>query len=269
MPPPPSRHYRNPRADLGSSSSSRFMVLAAGLIVVVLGVHNSQQEAPGREQSTHQVIYYGGSMAEEKTITTGQVSGLLGIPIVTIQRYVREHRDYFSPEAARNTRGRRWSPDDVNRLVIIRSMHQAQVGNEKISAALENYKASSGNQQTTSYMDAVGLLVAAGSILDEVREEKKQIQELLKYASWKAKEYEGLPSWVQRKFTLLDKDIAEIRRGYEHLTFIYKNPLRRYEVAEQWKTLYPELLDKSREWLGNWHEIIKRQLASQEAGKDD
>lgn len=75
-------------------------------------------------------------MPSENVMTTGQVSGLLGIPATTIQRYVRSHPSHFSDKARQPDRGRRYTAADVNNLSIIRAMHQRHAGHAAIDAEL-------------------------------------------------------------------------------------------------------------------------------------
>jgi DNA-binding transcriptional MerR regulator len=56
------------------------------------------------------------------TLSTGQTSGLIGMSIQTIQRYVRKYAEHFTEHARQPKKGRRFSSKDIRSLLIIRSL---------------------------------------------------------------------------------------------------------------------------------------------------
>jgi DNA-binding transcriptional MerR regulator len=68
-------------------------------------------------------------MTEKTGLTTSELSGLTGLSVVTIQRYVRRYRNAFSPSAAMPMKGRRFGDDDVKKILFINDMtHQKRAG---------------------------------------------------------------------------------------------------------------------------------------------
>lgn len=68
--------------------------------------------------------------------TTGQAAGFTRLPVKTIQRYIREHADAFSPKAKQPQKGRRYTAQDIKNLLMIRQLSQAREPHDRISAAL-------------------------------------------------------------------------------------------------------------------------------------
>lgn len=68
--------------------------------------------------------------------TTGQVSGMTRIPVPTMRAYVARYREFFSPQAQIPNRGRRFSPEDVEKLLLIRHLSQERRSQEEIRQAL-------------------------------------------------------------------------------------------------------------------------------------
>jgi DNA-binding transcriptional MerR regulator len=186
-------------------------------------------------------------MQETKTLTTGQVSGLLGIPVVSLQRYVREFGQHFSKTAGQHRRGRRWAPVDIDNLMIIRRMHQAQAGIESIDQALQNYHhgddhiAETGDAAGTSkVMDAFSLLATAAAVLDEVREERARVQALALQARWNDSQFKDLEGRFTRTFAYIHGKLEELDRRYYKLGAVYKNALRKYPAAKPYRQLLSE-----------------------------
>lgn len=68
-------------------------------------------------------------MTEKTGLTTSELSGLTGLSVVTIQRYVRRYRHAFSPSASMPVKGRRFTDDDIKKILFINDMtHQKRVG---------------------------------------------------------------------------------------------------------------------------------------------
>lgn len=69
--------------------------------------------------------------------TTGQTSGLTQIPPQTLRRYVHDYRQFFSESAQRPTKGRRFTQQDIDYLLLIRHLYNNNFGPEKIESALK------------------------------------------------------------------------------------------------------------------------------------
>lgn len=69
--------------------------------------------------------------------TTGQVTGLLQISLSSLQLYIREYRDYLSPTASQQKQGRRYTPQDVECLMMIRNLRFRRADKATIEEALQ------------------------------------------------------------------------------------------------------------------------------------
>lgn len=72
----------------------------------------------------------------DKLLTSGQASGATQLSLKTIRRYVSTYRPYFSPAARIMTRGRRFTPGDIHKLVTIHQLYQRHYPAKQIHAAL-------------------------------------------------------------------------------------------------------------------------------------
>jgi DNA-binding transcriptional MerR regulator len=182
-------------------------------------------------------------MPNTKPLTTGQVSGLLGIPSCTLQRYVREFRKHFSESARITNRGRRWTADDIDTLMIIRKMHQSQEGLQAIDQALENCHSSpAAEDPRPEVMDSFTLLATAAAVLEEVRAERAKVQALVLDAKWSSSQYKNFEGWVGRNIVTLRQEINKLDQAYYKLGSIYKNPYRKYQVAKPYRRLWSEFV---------------------------
>jgi len=68
----------------------------------------------------------------DKTYSTGQVSGMLDIPIRTIQDYVKCFREYFSEAARQPSKGRRFTDADIKTLQTIRRARSERITDDEI-----------------------------------------------------------------------------------------------------------------------------------------
>jgi DNA-binding transcriptional MerR regulator len=67
-----------------------------------------------------------------QTYSTGQVSGMTGIPVRTMHNYVRDLRDCFSDEANKPVKGRRFNDLDIKRLRVIKQARAQKMSDEDI-----------------------------------------------------------------------------------------------------------------------------------------
>lgn len=77
-------------------------------------------------------------MDEQLTFKTGQLSGITRIGYASLYRYVRDYREFFSPTARKNTRGRRWTHNDLDIVQAIRYLSHERTGKEKIKEMLKS-----------------------------------------------------------------------------------------------------------------------------------
>lgn len=69
---------------------------------------------------------------DNKTDNTSRVSGLTGIPIRTIQDYVRDFRDQFSEGARQRSKGRQFTDADRKTLLTIKRARSERIPDEEI-----------------------------------------------------------------------------------------------------------------------------------------
>lgn len=75
-----------------------------------------------------------------RELTTGQAAGLAQVPLKTMQRYIRDFREFFSPGAAQPTRGRRFIEADIYLLYSIRHLYNQRKSTEEIREELAKGK---------------------------------------------------------------------------------------------------------------------------------
>lgn len=76
----------------------------------------------------------------ERTLTSGQVSGLTGVPDSTLRRYASQFGDFLSEAARRPLRGKRFSLQDVKFIFWIRHMYFQRWKPEEIQKVLTGDK---------------------------------------------------------------------------------------------------------------------------------
>lgn len=160
-------------------------------------------------------------MPNQHVMTTGQVSGLLGIPSPTIQRYIRSHPSHFSDQARRPDRGRRYTADDVNNLATIRGLHQTHAGH----AAIENALSQATPGQAVDVPSVFAILDMAAGAMDQTAENVKTVKQLTARIEYQA-------DWINRmrKLYMTQKQEINLMR-----LEIYKLKLitRKYRLNER------------------------------------
>lgn len=71
--------------------------------------------------------------------TTRQVSGMTGIPVVTMQRYIKTYPEGFSDRAKIPARGRRYTPRDIAIILLIRSLLKQRKSPGQIHEEIQSY----------------------------------------------------------------------------------------------------------------------------------
>jgi DNA-binding transcriptional MerR regulator len=67
---------------------------------------------------------------------TSQVAWRTKIPVGTMQRYIRDYAEFFSKGASVPNKSRRYTEDDVQKLLIVRELNRAHANEVDIRAAL-------------------------------------------------------------------------------------------------------------------------------------
>lgn len=68
--------------------------------------------------------------------STGRTSGITAIPPQTLRRYVQDFKEFFSESAQKPTKGRRFTSQDINNLLLIRHLYFERTSPDRIRAAL-------------------------------------------------------------------------------------------------------------------------------------
>jgi DNA-binding transcriptional MerR regulator len=144
------------------------------------------------------------------SISTPQLSGMLNLSMNTLKRYSKVYGAYLSPTASQKKRGRRWTPLDVNKVILIRRMHQNYVGEEKIINVLKDWESDPPSvSDPMSLMDEHQFVMDALSILDEVKRDKEEIKKLVNTAQWNRQDFISLEretkADIKRIYFQLDK----------------------------------------------------------------
>jgi DNA-binding transcriptional MerR regulator len=105
--------------------------------------------------------------------TTGQTSGLTQIPPQTMRRYVQDYREFFSESAQRPTKGRRFTQQDINNLLMIRHLYNSNYSPERIKAALKGEWVPPAKPQYDS-MDALTLVETARQQMESAADYAQQ-----------------------------------------------------------------------------------------------
>lgn len=109
--------------------------------------------------------------------TTGQVVGMLGISLSSLQLYIREYRDYLSDTASQQKQGRRYTGKDIECLMTIRNLRFTRADKATIEAALQ------GDTSTTpvyKVSDMASLLAGMEETEKRIRQQAKRAADDLK-----------------------------------------------------------------------------------------
>lgn len=72
--------------------------------------------------------------------STGQASGITRIPIRTMQAYVKDFREFFSEDASKPAKGRRFTDADIDKLQTVQRLRAERVPDEEIRKVLTGEK---------------------------------------------------------------------------------------------------------------------------------
>jgi DNA-binding transcriptional MerR regulator len=175
-------------------------------------------------------------MADNKTLTTGQISGLLGIPATTLRRYIRLYGKHFSKSARILTRGRRWTQSDIGLLLTIRQLSHTHMGISAIDQALTNQNDIASPQATI--LDAFTVLCIASKTLEQVHQERLEIEKIVKRARWT----DNLQTWLGKRLEYIDHQLEELRYQ-NNKTRLYLNPPRRYPINKKYKKVWDDFTE--------------------------
>jgi DNA-binding transcriptional MerR regulator len=149
-----------------------------------------------------------------KTLSTPQVSALLSISMPTLARYAKIYKRHFTATAAQNKRGRRWTPEDVEKVILISRLGITRMGVDRIDKILDDPEAD--DNKLPDVMRANQVLEIAANVLSEVEEHRRAITKMIKLAEWQRIDYLTL----KRRY---DRDIKAIYKKLDdQIYFIQK-----------------------------------------------
>lgn len=117
----------------------------------------------------------------KETFSHGQTSGITGIPPQTLRRYIHDYKEFFSESAQKPTKGRRFTPVDINNLLLIRHLYFERIAPDRIRAALRGEWQPAAIPQYNN-QDALTLVKAAQERLEATGEYSKQARQAARQA---------------------------------------------------------------------------------------
>ena len=139
-------------------------------------------------------------MANFTTLSTGFVSGLTGLKVQTIQRYVRKYPEGFSDAARQQKQGRRFSGQDIKALLLIH--HMLRNRQKKMLPAALRGEWSPPDSPLFDVQDFMQGYQA-------MREQNARAEHILQETAWKLevfqRQYSGLIADIKRHAAALDK----------------------------------------------------------------
>ena len=110
--------------------------------------------------------------------TTGQTSGITHIPPQTLRRYVKDFQSYFSETARQPNKGRRFTRQDIDNLLLIRHLYNDNCSSEKITAALAGEWTPEAKPQYDN-QDALTLFANVQEHASEIKALKREFERLV------------------------------------------------------------------------------------------
>jgi DNA-binding transcriptional MerR regulator len=153
-------------------------------------------------------------------MSTSQIAGLLGIPNITLQKYIREFGDYFSETARQHNRGRRYNAGDINNLLLIRQMKTTHAGHEAITRAL----ATNTTPEGLPVPDIFSVLAVASHAESVTDYNVKKVERLVERAEWKGKQYIEFYGEMRAAIRELRYEQQQLKFEMLRLKFIFQHP---------------------------------------------
>ena len=141
----------------------------------------------------------------ENLFTRSEVIAMTRLSGAKIARYVRQYRHHFTPRAGQPKRGRRYTPQDVQKLLLIRHLKAERKDREVIEAALQDdllplYVA-------RYEIDDVTLLIAkAREYMQDVKAQAAYIRRVRDESRWMVNKVRRLEDAINR----LTRQVQEI-----------------------------------------------------------
>lgn len=192
-------------------------------------------------------------MSTVKTLSTTQVSALTNVSMPTLKRYIKSYGQHFSETARQNKRGRRWTPDDVEKVILINRVSATKPGAEKVNALLDQDTEAEQQNLLTSNQ----VLEIAVNVLSQIEDHRRAVEKMIQTAEWKRIDYMKFEKEYSKKIKLvffqLDRQMSllqtvNLKMGYHQtrnprLTWM-KRALDRFE--EWFEETYPSEYEQAK-----------------------
>lgn len=173
---------------------------------------------------------------DNKTYNTSQVSGMTGIPIRTIQAYVKDFREYFSELARQRAKGRRFTDQDIQNLLTIKRARNQRMADEEIKDILSGKKsmplASKYNDQDIKDMAVNAaesldrslaiqkrliesiepLKISNGNAWRKINQLESTVNKIHEWQTFMMKKYPAFNPWLEEQRNAMEKLAAEEAR---------------------------------------------------------
>lgn len=144
--------------------------------------------------------------------TTGQVSGITRVPVKTMQRYISQFRQFFSPGAGRSARGRIFTNADILTIFTIRNLYGQKARHDKIASELRQNAPAKSFPEGTVY-NQLAVNHATSNYMNAAKEAATLAEGYAKAASYSAKHYfDRLEKYHVEKFDALNARVIELEK---------------------------------------------------------
>lgn len=180
----------------------------------------------------------------ENLLSAGQLSGLTGLHPKTIRQYVRDFRQVFSTEASKKNAGRRYTSDDVKKILTIRHMRQARKDKDFILLVLEG-KTKLDNAPLLEFSDALTIAQTGLHALDLVEKYTRQNLAAIDRS-------EAVTSYALSQINLFGKQIEKQNERLKNMEKFFKMDLNRrrqetvneFEKAKETRSIMDRFIDR-------------------------
>lgn len=212
-----------------------------------------------------------------KTLSTPQVSALLSISMPTLARYAKIYSRHFSETARQHKRGRRWTPDDIEKVIMINRLGLTRMGADRIDKILDDPDQASDN--VSDLLTSNQVLEVATNVLSEVEEQRRAINNMIQRAEFSYIDYVKFAQNYKRDIKLIHKKLDDqnffIQKVMMKLTYQEtRNPRMKWmqratdQVEDIIKKTLPEDFKRAID-PPTWLDDLARYDSGQEATEDD
>lgn len=143
-----------------------------------------------------------------KTLSTPQVSALLSISMPTLARYAKIYNKHLSGTASQHKRGRRWTPDDIEKVILINRLGLTRMGVDRINNILEQ-DPNEFEEKPSALLTSNQVLEIATNVLSEVEEQRRAINKMIQRAEFSYIDYVKFAQNYKRDIKLIHKKLDD------------------------------------------------------------